>query len=49
MMNNTVFEEETTIPHVTRHDSIKTGFYALIGLSIAGCLIAGTIWLFVAA
>ena len=45
---NTLYEEETTIPHATRHDGIKTGLYALVGVIIALSLIVGTIWLFVA-
>ncbi|MEM9953477.1 MAG: hypothetical protein AAF846_17855 [Chloroflexota bacterium] len=45
---NTLYEEETTIPHVTRHDGLKVGLYATVGITIAFLLIAGTIWLFVA-
>jgi|GEM_PF-3993129 len=41
------YDEETTIPHVTRHDGLKTGLYALVGLAIAAILLGGTIWLFV--
>jgi len=40
------YDEEHTIPHVTRDDALKTGLYAFVGLSIAGLLLIGTIWLF---
>lgn len=41
-------EEESTIPHVTRHDGTKTVIYVVIGLTIAAVLIIGTIWLLLA-
>jgi hypothetical protein len=41
-------DDETTIPHVTRHDGTKTALYVVIGLTIAGLLLVGTVWLFLA-
>ncbi len=47
---HTIYDDDSnlTIPHVTRHDNIKVGLYALVGLGITIALIAGTVWLFVA-
>ncbi|MEL6405969.1 MAG: hypothetical protein AAFN11_17910 [Chloroflexota bacterium] len=42
------YEEETTIPHATRHDTVKTGLYAFVGLAIALTLLIGTVWLLIA-
>lgn len=41
-------DDEMTVPHVTRKDSIKVAVYTFLGLSIALGLLAGTIWLFTA-
>lgn len=48
IMMHLPYEEDTTIPHVTRHDTVKTGLYAVVGLAIALTLLFGTVWLFVA-
>ena len=44
---NPQVDQEQTIPHATRHDSLKTGIYTLIGALIAITLLIGTILLFV--
>ena len=41
------YQEDSTIPHVTRNDGIKTTLYAVVGISIAIFLIVGTILLFI--
>ena len=42
------YDEDTTIPHATRYDSVKTGVYAFVGLAIALTLLIGTGWLLLA-
>ena len=39
------YDEETTIPHVTRHDGTKTAIYVGVGLAVASLLLIGTLWL----
>lgn len=46
-MMNAQVDTEPTIPHATRHDSLKTGIYTLIGFLLALILIIGTVVLFV--
>jgi len=41
-------EEDLTVPHVTRNDSVKAALYAFFGLMIAISLIAVTVWMFTA-
>jgi hypothetical protein len=41
-------DDETTIPHVTRHDGTKTAIFVIIGLIVASLLLLGTLWLFLA-
>lgn len=48
VLMNTLYEDDTTISHVTRNDGFKTGLYALASITIAFLLVSGTIWLFVA-
>jgi hypothetical protein len=38
-------DDETTIPHVTRHDGTKTAIFVGIGLAVASLLLIGTLWL----
>ena len=45
-MNRQV-DKEQTIPHATRHDSLKTGIYTFVGFFLALILLAGTVLLFV--
>jgi hypothetical protein len=41
-------DEETTIPHVTRHDGTKTAIFVGIGVVVASLLLIGTLWLLLA-